>query len=110
MTSFNDPRSSSRSGPNEEDLNRLKETKDPSTYVRYPILQILLTEVKRGVDKYGDFESLEQFRGVLKEEFQEVMDELDAEPVVLYKVYAEVIQVAAVAIRAIEEMERRTLG
>ena len=51
-----------------------------------------------------------QFGGALKGEFFEVLDELASDPVDLTKVYREILQVAAVAIRAIEEIERRTLG
>lgn len=79
-------------------------------YIETYTINKLLEEVKRGVDKYGDFENLEQFKEVLKEEVQETLDELNADTIDLVKVYAETLQVAAVAIRAIEEMERGTLN
>ncbi len=102
------------SNPDPSFVNLLGDTIDfdslNTDYIRYPVIQILLTEVKRGVDKYGDFENLMQFGGALKGEFFEVLDELASDPVDLTKVYREILQVAAVAIRAIEEIERRTLG
>ena len=79
-------------------------------YIRHPLLQALLIEVKRGVDKYGNFIDLDQFHQVLKDEVQELYDEFEAETIDLTKVWAEAMQVAAVAIRGIEEIERRTLG
>ncbi len=79
-------------------------------YIRHALVKALLIEVKRGVDKYGNFIDLDQFHQVLKDEVQELYDEFEAETIDLTKVWAEAMQVAAVAIRGIEEIERRTLG
>ncbi len=103
MTSSNKDRSKSNIGD-------IFEPGLSSEYIRHALLQALLIEVKRGVDKYGNFIDLDQFHQVLKGEVQELYDELEAETIDLTKVWAEAIQVAAVAIRGIEEIERRTLG
>ncbi len=79
-------------------------------YIRPLLVHALLLEVKRGVEKYGDFESLSQFEVVLLREVIELSQELKANKVDLTKVWRESLQVAAVAIRGIEEIERRTLG
>ena len=88
----------------------LQPSVEASDYIRSALIDALLREVKRGVDKYGDFEDLDQFRRALDEEIQELHEELEAETIDLTKVWAEAMQVAAVAIRGIEEIERRTLG
>ena len=84
---------------------------DPAnTYIRSALIEHLLQEVKRGVDQYGDFRDLNQAKIVIAGEMQELTDEIDIEEPELTRVWAEAMQVAATAIRLVEEIERRTLG
>ncbi len=109
MTSFREDISSLVSFPI-EGAEVIKSNIETLVYIRPTLIDKLLIEVKRGVDKYGNFIDLDQFHQVLKDEVQELYDEFEAETIDLTKVWAEAMQVAAVAIRGIEEIERRTLG
>ncbi len=97
----------------EEDKNTIGDIlvpPDTNRYIRSALIDALLIEVKRGVDKYGSFIDMDQFHQALKEEVEELYDEFEAETIDLVKVWKEAMQVAAVTIRGIEEIERRTLG
>ncbi len=81
-----------------------------NTYIRSPLIEVLLREVQRGVDQYKDYTDLDQAKLVIGREYQELVDEIDVDKPDLTKVWAEAMQVAATAIRLVEEIERRTIG
>lgn len=67
-------------------------------------LDDLLDEVSRGVTKFGSFTSLHEIYGVLKEEVREFEDEVFLKTGTPRRAAEELLQVAAVAFRAYEEI------
>lgn len=63
-------------------------------------------EINKGVNKFGNYNSYHEAYAVIKEEFDELWDELkvNADNRDLTKVYEEAIQVAATSYRLAEEI------
>ena len=63
-------------------------------------------EINRGIEKFGNYNSYHEAYAVIKEEFDELWDELkvNADNRDLTKVYEEAIQVAATSYRLAEEI------
>ena len=63
-------------------------------------------EITKGVNKFGNYRSYHEAYAVIKEEFDELWDELkiNADNRDLVKVYKEAIQVAATSFRLAEEI------
>ena len=63
-------------------------------------------EINKGVNKFGNYNSYHEAYAVIKEEFDELWDELkvNADNRDLNKVYKEAIQVAATSYRLAEEI------
>jgi len=83
-------------------------------FISQKILEDLLKEVERGVNKYGNYTSLDEGRLVIQREFNEMDEEiellqlegtLDTNSVRINSIREETLQVAATAIRFVHEID-----
>ncbi len=77
-----------------------------------PVIKDFLDEIDKGVKKFGNYRSYHEAYAVIKEEFDELWDELKvrSENRSLENVYSEAIQVAATAYRLAEEIHLEHLS
>ena len=70
------------------------------------VVTVFYEEINRGIEKFGNYNSYHEAYAVIKEEFDELWDELkvNADNRDLTKVYEEAIQVAATSYRLAEEI------
>ena len=75
-------------------------------YIRLQVLVDLMGDVQRGVDRYGDYEDLDQALHVIRGEWFELRDEFEYQPPDLGRIRDEALDLAATAIRLAEEIDR----
>ena len=71
----------------------------------YQPLKDFLAEINFGVNKFGNYRSKFEAYAVIKEEFDELWDELRTKNADSKRIYEEAIQVAATAYRLAEEIQ-----
>ena len=73
---------------------------------QYKVVAEFYEEIDKGVNKFGNYNSYHEAYAVIKEEFDELWDELkvNASKRDLNKVYYEALQVAATSFRLAEEI------